>query len=129
MSDRPSGMKPRFSGQPPIDAYGDGGFRLEGQRFEGSIIVTPQGLFPWSVATVDDATSASLAVVVDAIGTIDFLLIGSGEGFARLPARAQKHLESCGLFPDTMPTGAACRTYNMMLAENRRVAAALIAVS
>ena len=122
-------MKPRFSGQPSIDAYGDGGFRLEGQRFEGSIIVTPQGLFPWPVAAMGNVTSASLAVVVEAIGSIDFLVVGSGEGFARLPASAQRHLESCGLFPDMMPTAAACRTYNMLLAENRRVAAALIAVS
>ncbi|WP_293506299.1 Mth938-like domain-containing protein [Parvibaculum sp.] len=129
MSGGPSGMKPRFSGQPPVDAYGDGGFRLEGQRFEGSIIVTPQGLHPWSVAAIGDVTVASLAVLTDAAGTFDFLLVGSGEAFARLPAQVQKHLESQGLFPDLMATAAACRTYNMMLAENRRVAAALIAVA
>ena len=122
-------MKPRFSRQPPIDAYGDGGFRLEGQRFEGSIIVMPQGLHPWSVAVIGDVTAASLAVLAGAAGTFDFLLIGSGEAFARLPAQAQRYLESCGLFPDVMATPAACRTYNMMLAENRRVAAALVAVS
>lgn len=121
-------MKPRFSGQPPVDAYGDGGFRLEGQRFDGSIIVTPRGLYPWSAAALGDVTAASLAVLADAASTVDFLLIGSGEAFARLPAQAQRHLESRGLFPDMMATPAACRTYNMMLAENRRVAAALIAV-
>ncbi|MDO8840318.1 MAG: Mth938-like domain-containing protein [Parvibaculum sp.] len=128
MSGGPSGMKPRFSGQPPVDAYGDGGFRLEGQRFDGSIIVTPRGLYPWSAAALGDVTAASLAVLADAASTVDFLLIGSGEAFARLPAQAQRHLESRGLFPDMMATPAACRTYNMMLAENRRVAAALIAV-
>ena len=121
-------MKPRFSRQPPIDAYGDGGFRLEGQRFDGSIIVTPRGLHPWPVASIDGVTAASLAVLAGEVGTFDFLLVGSGDAFARLPEQAQRHLESRGLFPDTMATPAACRTYNMMLAENRRVAAALIAV-
>ncbi|MDP2125717.1 MAG: Mth938-like domain-containing protein [Parvibaculum sp.] len=128
MSGGPPGMKPRFSGQPPVDAYGDGGFRLEGQRFEGSIIVTPQGLYPWSVATLDDVTAESLAVLADGAGTFDFLLIGSGETFARLPVQVQRHFESRGFSPDIMKTSAACRTYNMMLGENRRVAAALIAV-
>lgn len=124
-----STMKPRFAGQPPIDSYGDGGFRLDGQRFEGSIIVTPQGLYPWSVATIDEVTATSLASLADAAGIFDFLLIGSGTAFGRLPAPAQGHLESRGLFPDMMATPSACRTYNMMLAENRRVAAALIAIS
>jgi uncharacterized protein len=119
---------PRFEGQPPIDAYGDGGFRLERQRFEGSIIVTPRGLFPWGVTLIEEASAASLAPIIDAIGEFDFLIVGTGAGTGLLPREARKWLESQAIFPDVMGTSAACRTYNLMLSENRRVAAAIIAV-
>lgn len=121
-------IRPRFDGQPFVDAYGDGGFRLAGQRFEGSVIVTPQGLFPWAVRGVEDATPASFAAIVNASREFDFLIVGAGAETAFLPASARRYLESHTIFPDVMATGAACRTYNLMLSENRRVAAALIAV-
>jgi len=119
---------PRFEGQPPIDAYGNGGFRLERQRFEGSIIVTPKGLFPWSVTNIAEASAVSLAPIVEAIGEFDFLIIGTGSATEPLPREARKWLESQAIFPDIMGTSAACRTYNLMLSENRRVAAAIVAV-
>lgn len=122
------GMKPRFKGQPPVDAYGDGGFRLADQRFEGSIVVTPLGLYPWIPKSVEEITPAALAPVIEAAGRFDFLIIGSGENTLRLSADAKRRLESHAIFPDVMATGPACRTYNMMLSENRRVAAAFIAV-
>lgn len=121
--------RPRFSGQPLVDAYGEGGFRLAGQRFEGSVIVTPRGLFPWIPKSIDAITPASLAALVEAADDFDFLIVGSGEETARLPADARRRLESQAIFPDVMATGPACRTYNLMLSENRRVAAALIAVA
>lgn len=120
--------RPRFDGQPPVDAYGEGGFRLAGQRFEGSVIVTPRGLFPWSPKAIEAVTPASFAAIVEAAGEFDFLIVGSGEATARLPADARRRLESQTIFPDVMATAPACRTYNLMLTENRRVAAALIAV-
>ena len=119
---------PRFDGQPPIDANGDGGFRLERQRFEGSIIVTPRGLFPWGVTHIEEASAASLAPISDAIGEFDFLIVGTGATTELLPREARKWLESQAIFSDLMGTSAACRTYNLMLSENRRVAAAIIAV-
>jgi uncharacterized protein len=122
-------IRPRFSGQPLVDAYGDGGFRLAGQRFEGSVIVTPRGLFPWTPKAVQEISPASLAAVIEASGEFDFLIVGSGEVTARLPADARRRLESQTIFPDVMATAPACRTYNLMLSENRRVAAALIAVA
>lgn len=122
------GTKPRFQGQPPVDAYGDGGFRLAEQRFEGSVLVTPLGLYPWMPKAVEEITPASLAPIVEALGHFDFVIIGSGETTLRLPADARRRLESQAIFPDVMATGAACRTYNLMLSENRRVAAAFIAV-
>jgi uncharacterized protein len=120
--------RPRFDGQPFVDAYGDGGFRLAGQRFEGSVIVTPQGLFPWSARNIEDATPASFSAIVEASRSFDFLIVGAGAETAFLPSAVRRHLESHTIFPDVMATGSACRTYNLMLSENRRVAAALIAV-
>lgn len=120
--------RPRFSGQPTVDAYGDGGFRLAGQRFEGSVIVTPRGLFPWVPKAAEEITPASFAAVIEAAGEFDFLIVGTGDATARLPAEARRRLESQTIFPDVMATGPACRTYNLMLSENRRVAAALIAI-
>ncbi|MFN4355411.1 Mth938-like domain-containing protein [Parvibaculum sp.] len=120
--------RPRFDGQPFVDAYGEGGFRLAGQRFEGSVLITPRGLFPWAVRSVEDATSASFAPVLEASPDFDFLIVGSGTETAFLPPAVRRHLESHTIFPDVMATGPACRTYNLMLSENRRVAAALVAV-
>jgi uncharacterized protein len=121
-------MKPRFDGQPPLDAYGEGGFRLRGQRFEGSILVTPRGLYPWHAATIDEATPESLHALAEAAGSFDFFLVGCGAAIAPLPAPVAEFLRGEGVNPDLMDTGAACRTYNFLLAENRRVAAALIAI-
>lgn len=120
--------RPRFDGQPYVDAYGEGGFRLAGQRFEGSVLITPRGLFPWSVEAIEAASPASMAPILAASPDFDFLIVGSGAETAFLPAAVRRHLESHTIFPDVMATGPACRTYNLMLSENRRVAAALIAV-
>lgn len=122
-------MKPRFAGQPLIDSYGDGGFRLNGQMFDGSILLTPQGLYPWDVTGLGKATPASLAPLIECVGEFDFLLVGSGAGFALLPKTIMGFLAGKNIVPDVMGTGAACRTYNVLRAEDRRVAAALIAVS
>ncbi|MEN6543111.1 Mth938-like domain-containing protein [Parvibaculum sp.] len=122
-------MKPRFAGQPLIDAYGDGGFRLNEQRFEGSILLTPRGLCPWAAGELGQATRASFATLVECIGEFDFLLVGSGAGFAQLPKEIRAFLADLRIMPDVMTTGAACRTYNVLRFEGRRVAAALIAVS
>ncbi|MCE9649311.1 MAG: Mth938-like domain-containing protein [Parvibaculum sp.] len=122
-------MKPRFDGQPLIDAYGDHGFRLASQRFEGSILLTPRGLYPWSVATLAEADSASLAPLAACADEFDFLIVGGGAGFARFSKNLAAYLANLRIVPDFMDTGAACRTYNVLRSEDRRVAAALIAVA
>lgn len=121
-------MKPRFAGQPLIDAYGDGGFRFNEQKFDGSVLLTPRGLYPWSPGALSQATRASLAPLVECVGEFDFLLVGSGAGFAQLPKEIVTFLAEKRIVPDVMTTGAACRTYNVLRFEGRRVAAALIAV-
>jgi len=87
-------MKPRFDGQPALEAYGDGGFRLAGQRFEGSLIVTPLGVYPWDMRSLSDVTMDSLAPVMEAVGTFDFLIVGSGETAASLPEDVYRRLTS-----------------------------------
>lgn len=121
-------MKPRFDGQPLIEAYGDLGFRLASQRFEGSILLTPRGLYPWSVTSLAEADAASLGPLVESASAFDFLIVGGGPSFGRFSKNLTSYLANLGIIPDFMDTGAACRTYNVLRSEDRRVAAALIAV-
>lgn len=122
-------VAPRFDGQPLIDGYGDGGFRLNDQRFDGAILLTPRGVYPWNVRTLDDASVASLSPILDIADEIDFLIVGSGVSFARFPKEVIQHLANLKIIPDFMATGAAASTYNVLRSEDRRVAAALIAVA
>ncbi len=121
-------LRPRFDGQPLIDAYGDNGFRLNGQRFEGSTLLTPRGVYPWGIVSIDAASLASLSPLLESIEQIDILIVGSGASFARFPKALIQSLENLRIAPDFMDTGAAARTYNVLMAEDRRVAAALISV-
>jgi uncharacterized protein len=121
--------RPRFERQLPLDAYGDHAFKFGDRRFDGSVLITPRGIYRWDVESADKANAASLAQIVIAAGEIDFLIIGTGEAHKRLPKETLAALARSGLFPDQMQTGAACRTYNVLINEARRVAAALIAVA
>lgn len=119
---------PRFDGQPLIDAYGNNQFRLAAQEFDGSILLTPKGVYPWAVTRIEDTEFEGLAVLIAAADTFDFLIVGSGLTMARWPKHITAQLETLRIIPDFMDTGAAARTYNVLRAEDRRVAAALIAV-
>ena len=83
---------------------------------------------PWPVADLAGATIETLQPVVDRRGTVEILLIGCGPRFLMLAPGLKRALGDAGLAVDAMDTGAACRTYNVLRAEERRVAAALIAV-
>jgi uncharacterized protein len=123
-------MEPaRFPGRAPIDAYGNGGFRFAGMSHRGSILALPSGIEAWPVATMSGITHEALARLTAEAASIDILLIGTGEDMMALPPGMRGVLEQAGLFPDLMSTGAAVRTFNVLLAEERAVAAALIAVA
>ena len=115
-----------YEGLPPIDSYGGGGFRISDEFLEGDLLLFPTGgVGPW------DAASMSAAQFSDVIGDaaqIDVLLVGMGAEIAMLPRDARDALEAAGVGVEVMSTASACRTYNVLLAEGRRVAAALIAV-
>lgn len=118
---------PRYPGLAPIDAYGNGGFRFAGMSHRGSIICLPDGIEAWDAASVDDLTPASFSAVLACRGSLDLVLLGTGEAHRLPPAATRKAFQDAGLGLDVMATGAAARTYNVLVAEGRRVAAALIA--
>lgn len=111
-----------------IDSYGAGGFRFADMSHRGSILALPSGVLAWAPVTLADLTAEAFAPVVAEAALIDVLLIGTGREVAALPEALRWHLKGAGLRVDAMQTGAAARTYSIMLAENRRVAAALLAV-
>lgn len=117
-------------GKQVIDGYGDGGFRVSGTRVEGSIIVFPDRLIAWPAATLAEVTAALLDAVKVAgtAGQVDLLLLGTGQRMAQIDRNLRQELRAAGVVIEVMDTGAACRTYNVLLSEGRKVAAALIAV-
>ena len=115
------------AGRPVITRYRPGGFRIGATDFDGSVIVFPDRAVAWGVATVDGLSVDSLQPVIAEDPAIEVLLIGCGAQMAPL-VRLKRELRACGIGADAMDTGAACRTFNVLLAEERRVAAALIAL-
>jgi len=112
----------------PIDSYGEGGFRIGGTFLKSSLIALPQGPLPWAAASLADADASNLAPLFERVTEIDILLVGSGSRLIPMPGALRQLLMAQGFFPDLMDTGAAARTFNVLLAERRRVAALLIAV-
>lgn len=111
-----------------LDAYGDGGFRVSGRRIDGSALVFPDETLSWPVAAMAELAPQSFAPLVERADRIGIMLLGTGASIAFLPTDLRQYLKDHGIAVDVMDTGAACRTYNVLMAEDRRVAAALIAV-
>ncbi len=126
MTDRPAGYLP---GRHPIDAYGEGGFKFAGMSHRGSLLALPSGLYAWDVTAPADIDEASLArVLAEAPDRIEHLLVGTGLDLAPLKPALVQRLRTLKIVAEPMATGAAARTYNILMGEGRRVAAALIAV-
>jgi uncharacterized protein len=117
-----------FEERPPIDGYGEGGFRIGGFVHRGSVLLLPRRMDGWTPAAVTEITPDHCGEILAAAADIDVLLVGTGAEIAYLPREARAALEGAGLGVEVMATGPACRTFNVLLAEDRRVAAALIAV-
>jgi len=108
-----------------IDSYGAAGFHVSGIAYAGAILVFPEETQLWSVSEFVEITAESLGSVV-ARGNIQILLLGCGRRMQPVPPALRAELRRAGITVDAMDTGAACRTYNVLLAEDRRVAAALL---
>jgi uncharacterized protein len=117
-----------FPGQAGIDAYGNGGFRFADMSHRGSILMLPSGIYAWPVAGMGDLAVETFARVFAEAGSIELLLLGCGADMARPSVAIRDAFKAQGIGLDFMATGAAARTYNVLLAEKRAVAAALIAV-
>jgi uncharacterized protein len=117
-----------YPGRAAIDAYGNGGFRFAGMSHKGSLLLLPSGVYGWEVTSVAQLTILHFAAVLAERDQIEALLLGTGASQVFPPIELRRALQEAGLGPDVMDTGAAARTYNVLLAEKRAVAAALIAV-
>ena len=116
-------------GRQVIQAYGGGGFRISGVDHRGSIIVFPTHTMPWYVTVLAEANDGSLASVMAPDADVTLLLVGAGRAPGVLAPELRKTLRAAGVVAEVMDTGAACRTFNVLMAEERRVAAALIAIA
>ena len=117
-----------FPGRAPIDAYGEGGFRFADMPHRGSILCLPSGIHGWEPENVAKLVEADFARILEEAGEIEILLVGTGKDLRPLTKEVRSALRDAGISADPMSTGAAVRTYNVLLAEDRAVAAMLIAV-
>jgi uncharacterized protein len=125
--------EPRHAGFLPgvhaIEGYGNGGFRFAGMSHRGSILALPSGIYAWSAVVPEDIDAASLApLFAETPGAVEHLLVGTGRDLVPLSAGLREQLRAAGIRGEPMATGAAARTYPILLGERRRVAAALLAV-
>ncbi|MBM3490647.1 MAG: hypothetical protein FJX68_09375 [Alphaproteobacteria bacterium] len=111
-----------------IQAYGDGGFRVSGLRHQGAILVLPWRTLRWPAVSFEVIDAAWLVAALREEPKPDLLLLGCGPAARPAASGLRQSLRSTGLALETMDTGAACRTYNVLLLEERRVAAALLPV-
>ena len=118
----------RYPGRAPIDAYGNGGFRFADMSHRGSILCLPSGIYAWPPATPADLEVAAFQPVLSESESLGVLLLGTGATQAMPQAEVRRAFTQAGIVLEAMSTGAACRTYNVLLAEGRAAGAALLAV-
>ena len=110
-----------FDGAVPIDGYGPGFFRVGNQVVEGPVLVTVERAMSWG--GLDD-----IAALEALAGQVDVIFLGMGTDIAHAPHGLRDRLEALGMGVEVMNSPAACRTYNVLLSEGRRVAAAVLPV-
>ena len=116
------------AGRQMVQAYGDGIFRVSGTTFNGSVIILPHMTIKWAAQSYESITPTILEPLTRADLSVELLLIGCGAniGFPRDDIR--NYLKELNITSEWMDTGAACRTFNVLVTEDRAVGAALIAV-
>ncbi len=111
-----------------INAYGDGGFRISGRRWTEPVLVFPAQTQSWAIGSFAELSIESLEPVFTADPPVELLLIGCGPSIAFIPKDIRAAVKARGAVIEGLDTGAACRTYNLLMGEGRRVAAALLPV-
>lgn len=117
-----------FPGRAQLEAYGDGGFRFADMSHRGSLLCIPSGIYGWNVETPSGFSPEAFQRVLEEQVDIEVLLVGTGKDLVPLPQDLKDLFREAGILADPMSTGAAVRTFNVLLAEDRAVAAALLAV-
>ncbi|SUB01228.1 Protein of uncharacterised function (DUF498/DUF598) [Pannonibacter phragmitetus] len=120
--------KAHFPGRAPVDSYGGGGFRFAGMSHHGSILCLPSGIHGWDVTGMAGLTPGAFSRVLEQAEDIEVLLIGTGNELKPLGSELRALFREAGIKAEPMSTGAAVRTLNVLLSEDRAAAAALIAV-
>lgn len=110
-----------YTGLLPVEGYGPGFFRVGGLVRRGGLLLLPAGPAGWGGF---DDTAALLAAAAE----VDVLFVGTGAEIAPVPAAFRTALEGAGVGIEVMASPTACRSYNVLLSEGRRIAAALIPV-
>ncbi len=122
-------LEGRYPYQVPIDAYGNGGFRFAQMSHRGSLLCLPSGIRAWrTIVSPADLTPDDFAAVLAEADVIDVLLFGTGATHVIPDPNVRAACTQAGIGIEPMTTGSAARTYNILLGERRKVAAALIAV-
>ncbi|NJM30160.1 MAG: hypothetical protein HC855_08700 [Rhizobiales bacterium] len=117
-----------YPSQAAIDGYRGGGFAFAGMQHMGALLALPTGMTAWEVKQERELTPSDFKSILAARESVDFVLLGTGAIVRRPPASVRRAFAQARLPLDVMDTGAAVRTYNIVLAERRRVAAAFLPV-
>jgi uncharacterized protein len=124
----PDALQELSTGRLGVTGYRTGGFRIGTQWYNGNVLLLPQGVTAWSAPSAEAIDLDSLVPIRKVEPPAEILLIGVGERPMLLPAELRLALKAWGIAVEAMPTSAACRTFNVLLAEERRVVAALFAI-
>jgi uncharacterized protein len=111
-----------FDDATPFDGYGPGFFRIAGNVVEGAVILSGRGLVGWN-------GYADVPALTRLAGEIDVIFVGTGSEIAHVPADLRAAVETAGIGLEVMNTPAACRTFNVLIGEGRRVAAAVLPIT
>lgn len=111
-----------------IQSYGDGKFRISEKQYDHSVLLLPDQIIPWAPNDVNNLNLNDFEEVLNVEPLVELLLLGCGKTTCFVPSELREELNEKGVALEPMDTGAACRTYNVLLGEDRRVAAALILV-
>jgi uncharacterized protein len=115
-------------GRQVIQAYGNGGFTITSNRYTGSILLFPGNVNAWPLTSIDALSEAEVVSLTKSLSGVELLLMGTGKTLELLPSKLEQLFLQAKIPVEVMDTGAACRTYNVLLSEERNIAAALIAV-
>ncbi len=109
-----------------IQSYGGEGFKVSGVSYSGSIIIYDDKTLDWSPRTLDTLTISDFDFLKEFTGKPDVFLLGTGKQMRFIPRDLKHQLTKINVYLEPMDTGAACRTYNTLLADGRKVCACLL---